>query len=211
VRTECVPEKQRLNADRLKASTRRLLVAIVAVFLTLVAAFAYLCVRAPLPPTVPQVIGPDNTSVLGDAVLLSSELALCAGKIPNGSQVDGVDTNPVAVDVVRTVQINQASVFSLLHFRRSVSHKAPSLIALEDGEHAVILSSQGRWDGSLTRQTDGTFLPQPQLDLPEGAGVYSSSDRSGLFGISVRGPNGMIVMTVRDLKTRFPELNSALN
>jgi hypothetical protein len=211
VRTECVPEKQRLNADRLRASTKRLLIAIVAVLLTQVVAFAYLTIRAPLPPSVPQVIGADNASILGDAVLLSPELAMCAGTIPNGSQIDGLDAKPVPVDVLRAVQINQSTVLSLLHFRRSVSHSAPAMIALEDGDHAVILSSQGRWDGVLARQADGTYVPRPQLDLPEGSGVYTSPDRAGLLGISVRGPNGMIIVAIRDLKARFPELSSVLN
>ena len=152
-----------------------------------------------------NIIGPDGSSILGSAILVSPDYVVTAVSVPTGSQVSVDGAGAGGISVVRSESVTAATTLTLVRLLSS-ANRYPDLSGAQNGMKAYALSSGERWEGTLIQPEGKRLLePQPSLVAGAGAAVFAKDSRS-LVGVSVQGPEGTVVMSMKEILTKFPEI-----
>jgi hypothetical protein len=210
MKTECLPEAQTRHNAFLNRKLKTLLVASVLLLTGSVVALAGLYFRGSQSTfDLPQVVGPDGSSIIGNAIPLVSTLLITLGEPPEGCQVVFAYGERMPASRVRTQQITAGTTFTILRVNASVPvEMVPTLSAVESGQRATALSAtHGQWDGTLVERKPGVLYDaQPALLWGPGVPVYAA-DRS-LVGVTAQDSGIPVVVSMREILARFPEVDT---
>jgi hypothetical protein len=206
MRIEYLPEKQEANNKRINRAARILFGVLLVMIIcpVLAAAWLYFGGVPGTPP--PQVFGPDKSSILGDAAILSANFVLCPGDCPDGSVLVLGRGEPLPLAKVRTDEVHPGVQATLLRTTTAIpAELTHSLSDVENGERVFIAASQGDWEGTAVESSNGfTLQPAPAISgLPA---VYSKAD-SGLVGVAAPASGGSVMVPIREIRKKFAEID----
>ena len=156
---------------------------------------------------VARIIGPDGSTVIGPAVLVSLQSVLTAVAVPDGSQVSLQETDRLPASKVRKDNVTPGTELTLLKLT-APSTDTPNVSAAASGMKVYAVSLHDRWEGTLVQTAGQTwFEPQPAATIGPGAPVYSVEDRS-LIGITAQTSSGLVVISMKEILQKFREIQS---
>jgi hypothetical protein len=158
--------------------------------------------------TIARILGPDGTTELGAALVVSPEYALTAVNVPAGAHVSVDAAAPLPSRVMRSEALTSSTTLTLLKLASSVS-RFPDLGTAQPGVAVYAVSPGGRWEGTLQPASSGVlYEPLPAWNGSSGSGVFAAEGAS-LVGIGVQTAGGqMQVMSMREILAKFPDIQS---
>src|SRR5205085_9697945 len=109
----------------------------------------------------PQVLGSDRASVLGAALILSSDFVLCPADCPDGSVLSIGHGDPIPLTKVRSKDF-AGTTLTLMRAQTPVSSDLVSSVADVQSGLRLNTRTADAWEGSLLEQA-GTWVAQPAL------------------------------------------------
>jgi hypothetical protein len=205
MRLEPTPQKQREHNDAIHRQMRLvgMLAAILVISAITLQTALYFGLRSQA--TLPSVIGPDGTTILGAAVPFTPEFAIAAVEIPPGSQLSAPGSGRLPLQRIRTERINGVTLV-LVRLQTPYPKEIRQMRAVQTGEFANAESLSGRWEGALVESSaKGVLEAQPAITIGDIASLAAKTDGATL-GVSGPGTGGDVVISDQEILARFPEL-----
>ena len=204
MKLEYTPERQKAHNDFVHKRLRAVAVFAFVIIVSSLALQAGLYMSLRPANDVPVIIGPDGSSTIGTAVVITPEYIITATEPPAGSQLSIQGSDRLPLQHVRTESIYGVSL-TLLHLPTALSLGVPVTRLLQNGEMAFARSTAGEWEGTIVESADGLLDAQPSLVLGDIAAMIAKSDNA-LVAISAPAPKGEIAISVKQVLSKFPEL-----
>ena len=204
MKLECLPERQREHNDLVHKKLRFVFWPALTLIVLAVLSIAALYTRGPIESeTSLRVVGPDGSTIIGEAIPLTPVLLVTSATVPGRSQIlAGSQRLPVRVMHAETVR---AEKLTLLQVQAPLPSEVTTMRAAVTGEPATARSGSGRWEGTIIETPNGILEAQPAPNVGSAVPIYAKSQDRALLALTASEREPGTLLSVRQILEAFPE------
>ena len=206
MRVHFLPAEQQRRNDKSIEKLRRIGQVQFLLLMATIALGATLYIWPPSSQAGSQLTSDDGRTVYADAIVLTPDFVLSAGRIAGPAHFTTTGERRNAQPVENTV-LPDGTEMTLSRLESPTSATPVAVVVIETGVPLVAFSAGQEWHGSVRPKGANGYSTEPEFNLSSGTGVYLESDRTSLVGFGIHTKPGSAIVPAGDVVARFARLN----
>jgi hypothetical protein len=131
-------------------------------------------------------------------------MVICPGDLPSAALSNG--SEHFDLQKVRTATLGDRTVVTLWKLEQQATGPSVTAVVAETGQQLVAVSAGAEWQGAVRSLDNGVYTVDPGFSLPAAVGVFLSSDKTGLVGVSAEVGGKVMVIPMTEVIKKLPEI-----